>query len=520
MQHTAVEWFVKRLHERGVDFIATLCGFGLDPLYDAAKWEGLRLVDTRNEQTASYVAECFGRLTRRPGVCAVSSGVAHVNALTGVLNAHFDGAPMLLISGAGPLRTRGMGHFQDYNQVAAAAPITCYSRVIDSPERVVHILDQALDAAVSTPGPVHLTFPLDVQAVAVRQEDLIRGAPAPAVSRAQDDAAAVAEALASAKRPLVVAGSGVFYAGESEEMLAFADKHALPVVAPIWDRGAVERVSETFMGVLGAATGGPRLLADADLTLMAGAANDYRVGFLQPDAIRADARVFFRERDWRGLDEAYAKAGGKRHSEWLAEAGRRNAEFRREVARRGAKQAEQGMHASHIVAALQAVMTDETVLLIDGGSVGQWAHQSLCDRYPGHWLTCGRSGVVGYGIGGAMAARLAFPDRPVILLSGDGAFTFNVADLECAARQKLTFVAVVADDQGWGITRIGHIEKYGEAMSSSLGPIAIDRLAEALGARGVRVGAPEEIEPALRVALAHRGVTVIQVPIVGGNPGA
>lgn len=119
-----------------------------------------------------------------------------------------------------------------------------------------------------------------------------------------------------------------------------------------------------------------------------------------------------------------------------------------------------------------------------------------------------------------MAARLVYPDRPVILLAGDGAFTFNVADLENAARQSLPFVAVVADDQGWGITRLGHLEKFGEPIASALGPIAIDRLAESLGARGVRIQQPQELAPALGEALAGGRLTVIQVPIIGGNPGA
>lgn len=520
MQLTSVEWFVKRLQERGVTWMATLCGFGLDPLYQAAKRAGMRLIDTRNEQTAGYIAECFGRLTRQPGICAVSSGVAHVNALTGVLNAHFDGAPMLLISGAGPVRTRGMGHFQDYSQVETAIPVTCYARVIDSAERVVHILDEALDTAIATPGPAHLTFPLDVQAESVSESDLIRSAPARRPAATDGDPAGIAAILANARRPLIVAGSGLYYAGTGEEMLRFAERFSIPVVVPIWDRGTIERASETFLGVLGAATGGPRLLPDADCIFMAGAANDYRVGFLQPDAIGPDAKVVFRERQWAELETACEQAGGKPHSDWLTEARRRNSEFRRDIELRAAKQAGQGMHAAHIIAALRSVLTDEAVLLVDGGSIGQWALQALCDRYPGHWLTCGRSGVVGWGIGGAMAARLAFPERPVILLSGDGAFTFNVADLECAARQSIGFVAIVADDQGWGITRIGHIEKYGAAISSSLGPIAFDRLAESLGAHGVRVETPEEIEPALRVGLARNGVTVIQVPVVGGNPGA
>jgi acetolactate synthase-1/2/3 large subunit len=517
---TAVEWFVTRLCERGVQWVATLCGFGLDPLYQAARRAGLRLVDTRNEQTAGYIADYSGRLTRRPGVCAVSSGVAHVNALTGVVNAHFDGSPMLLITGAGPLGTAGMGHFQDFAQAGMAAPVTRYCRTIDSPARAVQILDEALDAAMGPPpGPVHLSFPMDMQTAEVPEAELVRSVirRQPVLDPNPHD---VAAAMAASRRPLIVAGSGLYYASEAQAMLHFSERFAVPVVVPIWDRGVIDHPAGVFMGVIGAATGGPRLLADADCIVMAGAAADYRVGYLQPGAIAAGARVVFQDRGWSALGSAYEQAGGPAHTGWLAEAQRRDAEFRQAVDRTAGRQAEQGMHAAHIIAALRQALSEETLLLIDGGSIGQWAHQSLCDRYPGHWLTCGRSGVVGWGIGGAMAARLAYPDRPVILLAGDGAFTFNVADLESAARQSLPFVAVVADDQGWGITRIGHIEKYGEPIASSLGPIAIDQLAESLGARGIRVARPEEIAPAIHHGLADGRVTVIQVPIVGGNPGA
>ena len=125
---------------------------------------------------------------------------------------------------------------------------------------------------------------------------------------------------------------------------------------------------------------------------------------------------------------------------------------------------------------------------------------------------------MGWGIGGAMAARLAFPDRPVILLSGDGAFTFNVADLESAVRQNLPFVAIVADDQGWGITRLGHVRQFGVPIASSLGPIAFDRLAFSLGAHGVRAASPGEIAHEIQNAVHRPAVTVIHVPIVGGNP--
>jgi len=502
---TSVEQFVEALRSRGVHFIATLCGHGLDPLFEAAKRAGIRLVDTRNEQTAAYAAEAYGRLTRFPGVCAVSSGVAHVNALTGVANAWFDQAPILLITGAAALATSGLGHFQDMDQVTVARPLTRYARTIECPERAVQMLDEALAIAGGPPpGPVHLTYPMDVQ----RAEVASMVAPTPRVE-AQDDGIHDAADLSRFERPLIVAGSGVYYAGEGEALLRFAERYAIPLVVPIWDRGPVDRASDAYMGVIGAASGGPRLLPDADCIVMAGAAADYRVGFLQPDSISKDVRIV---RGWRGLEDSQP------HTAWFAEARRRRDEFRSSVAGTASDQARAGTHACHIMEALRAILREDDILLIDGGSIGQWAHQLLSDRYPGHWLTCGRSGVVGWGIGGAIGARLAFPDRRIILLSGDGAFTFNVADLECAVRQNLPFVAIVADDQGWGITRTGHVRQFGQAISSSLGPIAFDRLAESLGARGEAITQPGEIRGAIQSALDRNAVSVIHVPVAGGNP--
>ncbi len=515
---TAVQGFIAALRERGVDWIASLCGHGLDPLYHAASQAGIRLVDTRNEQTAGYIADAYGRLTRRPGVCASSSGVAHVNALTGVLNAWFDAAPMLLISGAGALRTAGMSHFQDVDQVAMAAPMTRFARVIDHPERAIQLLDEALRRATGPPpGPVHLTFPMDIQQTEVAPERIVH--PVRCASHAPiSDPDPIAAALANSEMPLIVAGSGVWYREEGEGLMHFCERFSIPVVVPIWDRGSITRPIREFMGVIGAASGGPKLLPDADCVILAGAEPDYRLGFLHPGAVRDGAVILNMNGGWRELTDAYEGRGGKSHAAWSNEAAKRRNDFRQQIQAKGEDQSRDGLHAIHILSELRQVMTEDTLLLIDGGSIGQWAHQLLCDRYPGHWLTCGRSGVVGWGIGGAMGARLAYPERPIILLSGDGAFTFTVAELECAVRQKLHFVAIVADDQAWGITRAGHLKQFGRAISSSLGPIAFDSLAASLGARGVTATTPENLRKELQRALYSSEVTVIHAPIVGGNP--
>lgn len=494
---TSVEHFVAHLKKRGIEWMATLCGHGLNPLFDAASRAGMRLIDTRNEQTASYVADYWGKLTGRAGVCCVSSGVAHANALTGVTNAWFDRSPMLLISGAGALRTAGMGHFQDMDQVSMAVPVTKFARVIDVPERAVQILDEALSAAEAEPrGPVHLTYPMDVQTTPVR-----RPMP-PAASLAaeqRDSLEAVEAALARARRPLIVAGSGVFYSGQAAAVLEFAKRTQAPLVQPIWDRGIADEPHPAYCGVIGAATGGAGLLADADCLIVLGAPDDYRVGFLQTKSVTVTS-------GFAGL----AGISCPPHTAWLAEARRRVMEHRSRV---------EAMPGASLMTALRQTLTPETALLIDGGSIGQWAHQVLCsERYPGHWLTCGRSGVVGWGLGGAMAARLARPQSPVVLLSGDGAFTFTVAELECAVRQKLPFVAIVADDQAWGITKVGHEQEYGKAIASALGPIDFVKLAQSLGAQAKTVKDPTMLAKEVRKAIQSNDVMVLHVPIQGGNP--
>jgi acetolactate synthase-1/2/3 large subunit len=516
----AAELLVESLRERGVEWIATLCGHGLDPLLHAARNAGLRLIDTRNEQTCAYVADAFGRLTRRPGVCAVSSGVAHVNALTGVANAWFDRAPVLLISGAGPTATAGRGHFQDLDQVALARPITKFSASIDNAGSTLPLLDKAFSTAMSDPpGPVHLMFPLDVQETQL--DDLEATVPSSASDRitAAPDVREIALALAGAKAPLVIAGSGIFYNGSASEMLRFCTECHIPVVTPIWDRGVVEQSSPVFLGIIGAASGGPAVLSDADCILLAGAQVDYRLGYLEPPAVRADARIFRIDAGWKTLAASCGEKGVAARTAWLATCVERRDSFRGAVERRAGERAREGLHAVDIIHSIQEVLSANPVLLLDGGSIGQWAHQLLCrDRYPGDWLTCGRSGVVGWGLAGAMAARLAFPRRPVILLSGDGAFTFNVADLESAVRQNLPFVALVADDQAWGITRLGQTQKFGVPVASSLGPVSFERLALSLGAHGVRVATADEIARELRAAIQRPAVTVIHVPIIGSNP--
>ncbi len=541
---TGAQLFVRELQKRGVAYIAALCGNGLDPLFNASHEEGRRLVDVRNEQAAGYMAEVTGRLSRRVGVCAASSGVAHVNALTGVVNAYFDGAPMLLITGSSPFATIGLEHFQDLDHVALAAPVCKYARIVDCAERIPHFIHEAFTAATAgRPGPVQLTLPLDIQAAEVEVDRIIKvpesSPTAPDQTRgAEPLIAKAADLLQKAERPLLVAGSGLYYAEGEENLARFVHAFSIPVVVPIWDRGTINGPIDEFVGVIGAATGGPRLLLDADLILMMGARCDYRVGYLQPPTIREDAQIIRIDVDphqlrqgvgahlsiladpgsaLSQLSDACTNREMPPKTAWLQEARSRRTQFHRTVLNT-AEKARDELHAADIMEAVQSVLTDDTMVLVDGGNIGQWAHQLLHDRYPGHWLTCGASGVVGWGIPGAMAARLLYPDRPIILISGDGSIGFTIAEFESATRQNLPFVVLLADDQAWGIVLTGHQEQFSVPIGCELGPIRYDQIAEAFGAHGVRIESAAEILPALKQGLSADRPTLIHVPIVRSNP--
>ena len=540
---TAADILVEELQARGVPYIATLNGHGLDPFYVACERAGMHMIDVRNEQAASYIAEVTGRLSRTVGVCAVSGAIAHANALAGVVNAWFDGAPMLLITGITPLAALGQAQFQDMNPVPMATPVCKYARLLDSPEDLAQHVHEAFEMATSgRPGPVHLALPMDIAETEVDMQAERRSADRQGDVRIEGDAPAelieeICGWLAMAERPFLVAGSGVYYARGETELAAFVQQQKIPFATPIWDRGSVPDALEEYMGVIGAASGGASLLADTDLLILAGAELDYRIGHAAPPAIPPNARVVRIHADptrlqngqdahlnvqaspaavLRQLREKCADSACPTFEDWLRDTQQRKAaHYQLCLERAGALP---GLNGADVVLAVNEVLSDDALLMVDGGNIGQWFHQLMNDRYPGHWVGCGASGVVGWGIPGAMAARAQEPDRPILLLSGDGAFTFTLAELECAARQGLHFVVVVADDEEWGITITGQLAKYGHPLYSKLGPIQFDKVAEGLGCRGVRVETKEALIPALREGLETKAVTVIHVPIVPGSP--
>jgi acetolactate synthase-1/2/3 large subunit len=536
------ELLVRELMDRGISNIYTLCGNGLDPLLRASQKAGLRVIDTRNEQSAGYMADAVGRLTRTVGVAAASAGVAHINALTGVGNSFFDGSPMLLITGATDSANVGRGHFQDMDTVGISRPLCKFAKWVDRPGKIPLAIQESFSLALSgRPGPVHLTIPLDVLNGEAFEPPILTSNPKTAFydCRAAADPRAVKEAvklIRKSDRAMIIAGSGVFYADASKALARLARLMKAPVAVPIWDRGAVEKPLPEFVGVIGAASGDPNILSNVDLILLAGARPDYRVGYLEPPAVSIGTPIIRLELDSRemaqgpqpqvpllgdartGLEQlGNALEAGKHRAgtAWLREAKRRHREFHRKWEKVPAAPPVTGYH---IIEAVRTAVTDDTFFLVDGGNIGQWFHMLMCDRYPARWMTCGASGVVGWGIPSAMAVRSLYPKDPILLLSGDGSAAFTIAELEAATRQNLPFVCVVADDSAWGIV-ISMCRRRGLVpVGAKLGEIRFDQVAKGLGARGIRVEDPRKLPAAIQEGFKADRPTVIHVPIAHGGP--
>ena len=528
---------IKGLQERGVEFISLLCGNGTEAIITAAHEAGLRMVDVRNEQAGSYLAEAYGKLTRQIGVCVVSSAIAHINAMAGLMNAWFDGAPFLLITGHSPSTHMRRGNFQDCDHLALCASLCKYTELVTNPQRVPQALHEAIAAATSgRPGPVHLTIPRDALEGEFNPSlaGPALGARGVACNQAAAADAAVAEAaalVAQAAKPLIVAGSGVFYADGGAALEAFARRVGAPIVTPIWDRGVINEPSDLFMGVIGGASGEPDLQPRADLMLIAGAAVDYRTRYLDRPPLRADLKVVRVDVDPGQLHQAVeadaallgdpatvftqlaAAYTGGGHEAWLAEAQQVAGDFYARWEQRPAT-APGLMTGWDLAQALRPCFTDHTALVLDGGNIGQWAHKILLpNRYPERLLTCGASGVIGMGVPGAMAAKLAWPDRRVLLITGDGSLGFCLPEFQSAVRHGLPFVAVLANDEAWGIVVCGQEAAGRPCAASRLGKLDWVRAVEGLGGRGVRVETPEQITAAVEAGFASGQPTIVEVPL-------
>jgi len=524
----------RTLKQAGVGHVFTLCGGHILPIYDGCVSEGLQVVDMRHEQACAHAGDAYARLTRNIGVAVVTAGPGVTDAVTGVANAYSARSPLLLIGGAAPLGLRGLGALQETEQVALLRPITKGSWTVAETRQIPEVLTTAIRAALSgRPGPVFVEIPVDLLMTVI--EDRLAPIPTRYVHRSAaladpDDVVRLAHLVSRAERPVVLAGSGVYWDDAAKPLASFADASGLPVFMNGAGRGALPPGhSCAFAHARGWA------LAAADLVLVLGAPLDFRLGYGRPPTFAEDARVVMVDCDpaelgrnrplelglhghiGRVLDqlvETLPAGLPARFEEWRRRVGQKERESRGKLE---AESASDAVPISHYRWAreIAAVVTPETIVVGDGGDVVGCASKFVPVSATGQWLDPGPFGCLGVGPSFAIAAKLLHSDRRVLLIAGDGAFGLNGMEMETAVRFGLPMTVIIGNDGGWGQIRNPQLSFFGaeRAVGTSLPFTRFDRMVEALGGRGIHVTEPGEIRPALEQALGSREVYCINVPL-------
>lgn len=534
---TGAHLLVRTLKRHGVERIFGLCGDHVNAIFNACLDEGVAIVDVRQESGATHMADGWARVTGQPGVSVVTGGPGHTNSITGIATAWMACSPIIAISGMHDWGLRDRAPLQEIDQVELVRPITKWARVVTDPARLAQYAAIAYREAVSgRPGPVHLTIPGDVLEAAVDQAKIAlpepwRREPAAAAATAVE---AALDLLQRAERPAVIAGSGIWWAGAWEALRRFVELTALPCFTIGMGRGSLSDDHSLCLGyadpILNPAA---REIRDADVVLLIGKRIDFRLGYgnlfgpgaslIQADIhaaelgrnrsaqlpIQCDAGAFLAQ-----MVASAEKRGGWKEKPWverLRQTRRASAESRR--AEETSDTAP--VHPLRIVKEVREAVGAEAVWVIDGGDFAQWCRLGLPARRPGHWVRLGSLGTVGASIPFGVAAKLARPDCPVVILTGDGGMAFHSWELHTALRFNAPVVVVVGNDCGWGMERELQAAFYDRTIGVELGPVRYDKVIEGMGGYGEHVEDPAELRPALERALKAGKVACVNVMMRG-----
>jgi acetolactate synthase I/II/III large subunit len=514
----------RRLKASGIDTIFTLSGGHLFSIYDGCRSEGIRLIDTRHEQTAAFAAEGWSKVTRQPGVAALTAGPGVTNGMSAMAAAQQNSSPLLVLGGRAPAGRWGMGSLQEIDHVPFVAPLTRFAATAPSAEAVCGLVDEALQASVGAPSGVSfIDFPMD-HVFSVAADDGRPGAltdlpaPPPADGNALDRAAGL---LAAAKRPVIMAGTNVWWGHAEAALLRLAEQRRIPVLMNGMARGTVPADHP-----LAFSRARSKALREADVALVIGVPMDFRLGFgavfgQDTQLIVADRGEPERQHprpiaaglygDLPATLIALSETSEAGHDDWVADL------RATETAARDSEQAELAddrspLHPMRVYAELAPLLDRDAIIVVDAGDFGSYAGRVIDSYLPGAWLDSGPFGCLGSGPGYALAAKLARPDRQVVLLQGDGAFGFSGMEWDTLARHEVPVVSVIGNNGIWALEKHPMEALYGYSVVAELRPeTRYDEVVRALGGHGELVSAPDQLRPALKRALGSGLPAVVNV---------
>ena len=523
-------------------------GFQLLPFYDAARRLGLDHHLINDERCAVFLADAYAKVSGRVGLADATLGPGATNLVTGLVEALNAGSPLVVLVGDANRDHAGKNMTQETDQAAILKPAVKAFLRVESVARIPELMRRAFEIATSgRPGPVVVDVPEDVchgthgfeeGAFAVHPQT--QAIPALRCRPEEESLARAADFLATAGRPIILAGGGVHLSGAAQMLTLFAEANGIPVAHTMTGKGAIPCVHPLSAGLFGRYDRiANALIEEADVILVVGcklgeiATKRYVVppadktiihldivaeemGRTVQPTIRlwGDARAGIADLHTTLADRA--SASRERREAYAGDVARRMDEWRRQAAPRYADEAVPiGM--GRLIGELRDALPDDGIFVADGGFAAHWGGLLFDTRRAGRSFVPDRGfASIGYGLPGAMGAKLAAPDKVVVALTGDGGLNMTLGELETAVRMKLAVTIVVVNNAASGYVKALQHLMYGEGQyqSSDLAETNYARVADAMGAHGVRVEAPGDLASAFRDAFVRTdGPTVLDVVV-------
>lgn len=517
----------RRLQAAGVSKLFTLSGGHIFSVYDGCRDLGIDIVDVRHEQTAAFAAEGWSKVTRETGVCALTAGPGVTNGMSAITGAYENESPMLVLGGRAPSFRWGQGSLQEIDHVPFMSPVTRLAETAQSTEGIPELIDRAFDAAAGPPGgPAFVDLPMDVVFMEADYEDTPFAVNDPISAPAADgnllDKAAAL--LAGAERPVIMAGTGLYWGHGENALRAISEELSIPVFLNGNGRGCLPADHDNYF-----ARARSTALKGADVALVIGAQLDFRLGFGGSFGEETELIVLNASEPSKRTERSIAVEliGGIAASiDALRSGGAGSADSRAvwiaqlravETEKRAAEKAElddprSPLHPVRVYGELVPMLDRDATIVCDGGDFVSYAGKFIETYEPGCWMDPGPYGCLGTGPGYALAAKIAKPDKQVVMMMGDGAFGFAGMDFDSLVRHNVPAVAIIGNNGIWALEKHPMEFLYGYSVAAELTPgMRYDEIARTLGGHGEFVEKPDDLRPALERAFESGKPAVVNV---------
>ncbi len=531
MQLTGSEIVIECLKEQEVDTVFGYPGGAILNIYDALYQhkDEIRHVLTSHEQGASHAADGYARATGKVGVCMATSGPGATNLVTGIATAYMDSVPLVAITANVGKALLGKDSFQEVDIAGIVMPVTKHSYIVKNVDELADTLRKAFTIAKSDrPGPVLVDITKDVTGATAEYTPKKPVEIARAVERIrEEDIERAVEMIQEAKRPFIFAGGGVTISGAQEELKQLAHTIQAPVCDSLMGKGAFPGTDELYTGMLGMhGTKSSNLgVTDSDLLIVAGSRFSDRVTgnaqnfarnakILQLDIdpaeinknVLVDASIVGDVRE--SLRKLNERLQPQEHPEWLSHVKALKEKY---PLRYDSSQ----LTGPYIIEKLYELTGGDAIITTDVGQHQMWAAQFYKYEKPRMFLSSGGLGTMGYGLGAAIGAKMGMSDKTVVNIAGDGCFRMNMNELATAVRCDIPLVELVLNNHVLGMVRQWQTLFYKQRYSHTILQDGVDfvKVAEAMGADGIRITSKEEVVPALEKALKNPRPIVVDCQI-------